>query len=174
MQPMIDAAFPPGAPTIPPGTHAIAGYLGGHTPHPWAVVEWQRFPHLRKLPIWVPGQAIEVPEAANTVSCDIVRAAKHLGVSKGCPIVIDLETAQVSGFDANVIDDLHFVGYKVWTYGSRSTVFANPAGDGYWVADYTHSPHMVSGPNVVATQWTDGPQFDRSLVRWLAYETLWH
>jgi hypothetical protein len=88
-----------------------------------------------------------------------------------------METHADKPFDLEVADVLHFFGYKLYIYGSRSTIANNPPCDGEWVADYTGVPHMVPGPNVKATQWTApiaGHPYDQSLVRWLAYETFWH
>src|SRR5258708_14891264 len=48
---MFDASEPP-APA-PAGYRAVAGYIGGDTPHVWTDAEWRRFARLHKLPTWV-------------------------------------------------------------------------------------------------------------------------
>lgn len=175
MQNMFDAAFPPAQ--APPGFHAVAGYIGGVTPHVWTGAEWSRFSHLHRLPIFVPGQAIGGHDSAPVDAGLIMERIYDLKIPRGAPIVLDMETHADKPFDIEVADHLHFFGYKVWIYGSRTTIINNPPCDGEWVADYTHVPHMVPGANVKATQWTDamaGKPFDQSLVRWLAFETFWH
>lgn len=174
MQNMFDASTPPTS--APPGFHAVGGYIGGHTPHIWTPAEWGRFTHLRKLPIYVPGQAIGGHDNALIDVGEILDQCFRLNISKGCPIVLDMETAADKPFDLEVADALHFFGYKCWIYGSLSTIANNPPCDGEWVAHYTHVPHMEPGVNVKATQWTDaqpGKPYDQSLVRWLAFETFW-
>jgi hypothetical protein len=66
---------------------------------------------------------------------------------------------------------LQAAGYKVWVYGSASTVFGNPQLNGYWVADYTGQPFMSTRLGVRATQYAANlpPGFDASLVKeWTA------
>jgi hypothetical protein len=174
MQNMFDASTPPLV--APGGFHAVAGYIGGRTPHVWTLNEWQRFHSLRKLPIYVPSQAIGGHDVAAIDVGEILHQCYHLQIPRGTPIVLDMETAADKPFDLAVADMLHFFGYRTWIYGSRSTIGNNPPCDGEWVAEYTHVPHMVPGGNVKATQWTDavpGKPYDQSLVRWLAFETLW-
>jgi hypothetical protein len=48
---MFDARVPPAS--APAGYRAVAGYIGGDTPHVWTDDEWKRFGSLPKLPIWV-------------------------------------------------------------------------------------------------------------------------
>ncbi len=48
---MFDASVPPAS--APAGYRAVAGYIGGDTPHVWTKAEWRRFDQLPKLPIWV-------------------------------------------------------------------------------------------------------------------------
>jgi hypothetical protein len=43
---MFDASTPPAS--APPGYRAVAGYIGGDTPHVWTGAEWRRFGKLRK------------------------------------------------------------------------------------------------------------------------------
>src|SRR6202030_1784840 len=47
---MFDAAYPPQRPY--PGCQAVAGYIGGNTPHVWTRDEWRRFGGLVQFPIW--------------------------------------------------------------------------------------------------------------------------
>src|SRR5258706_15218366 len=47
---MFDASVPPAS--APAGYRAVAGYIGGDTPHVWTKAEWRRFDQLPQLPIW--------------------------------------------------------------------------------------------------------------------------
>ena len=63
---MFDASTPPSS--APPGYHAVAGYIGGDTPHVWTDAEWKRFGRLRKLPIWVRSDPAAVNAEADPFS----------------------------------------------------------------------------------------------------------
>jgi len=163
---MADAAF---ASAIPPGFQVAAGYYGGPNAwHVWPAADWGRFPGWR-LPIWVGGYAGEAEGA------EAVAALGRLGVPKGCVTVLDLEVR----VDRTYVDAfggvLQAAGYKVWPYGSASTLFGNPELNGYWVADYTGQPFMHPAVGVRATQYAaglpgaGGGSYDASLVKpWVA------
>jgi hypothetical protein len=55
---MFDARVRPAS--APAGYRAVAGYIGGDTPHVWTDAEWKRFGSLPKLPIWVRSDPAEV------------------------------------------------------------------------------------------------------------------
>jgi len=86
-------------------------------------------------------------------------------VPPGKRIALDLEMLVAPAY----VHDFHAVMahylYRVWVYGSASVVFGNPACEGYWVADYAgKGPFMYAHSMVVATQWTDGAEYDQSEV----------
>jgi hypothetical protein len=168
---MADASNPPAA--LPTGFSAVAGYIGGGTPHVWTPAEWRRFGGLAKLPIWVqsnPGQRADGLIEAGRV----LQRLYALQVPRGSTVALDLETAAAPAYVIAFHSVLSFFGYRVWVYGSRSTVFANPECDGYWVADYTGEPHWPAGPAVRACQYQSGPAVDRSVVRWWQWRNrLW-
>jgi hypothetical protein len=73
---------------------------------------------------------------------------------------------------------LHNAGYKVWVYGSASTVFGNHALDGFWVASYAgRGPFMYDAGSTVevrATQYQPGDKWDSSTVKaWTYGSTEW-
>ena len=168
---MWDASTPPA--TLPPGFDAAAGYLGGDTPHVWTAAEWRRVGKLAKLPIWVrsdPGGA----EQGSAEAGNVLHRLYLLGARPGCTVALDLETAVAAPYVKAFHSVLSFFGYHVWVYGSRTTVFGNPPCDGYWVADYTGTPHFPAGNAVRACQWQSGPDVDRSVVRWWQWRNrLW-
>ena len=169
---MADAAY---AATIPPGYAAAAGYYGGPDAyHVWPAGDWGRFPGFR-LPIWVGGTA--GGEEGSVAVVDL----HALGVPDGSLTVIDMEirnsntdVAYVQEFGAQ----LQHAGYKVWVYGSASTVFRLPPLNGYWVASYGISmaeiERLMGLGHVRAVQYANHPGFDASLVKaWTAGE-MWH
>ena len=161
---MADAAY---ASAIPPGFQVAAGYYGGpNAYHVWPDADWARFPGMR-LPIWVGGS----DGAGEGVQA--VLALQRLRVPEGAITVLDMETRIDKTYAEAFGDEL--ANYKVWVYGSASTVFSNPELNGYWVADYVGQPFMHPAVGVRATQYAaglpgaGGGSYDASLVKpWVA------
>jgi hypothetical protein len=88
---------------------------------------------------------------------------------------MDLETAADAGYVHKFHSVMRWAGFYAWVYGSVSTVFKNPAADGYWVADWAGiGPFMYRHQMVKATQYTNGTQYGSSLVkRWQYDWRLW-
>src|SRR5215831_18161006 len=112
----------------------VAGYYGGPNAfHRWPVADWDRFPGYR-LPIWVGGQN-GLGEGSQAVA-----SLEALRVPHGSVTVLDMEGRKdityVNSFGHTVREG----GYKVWVYGSASTIGLNPPLNGYWVADYGINP----------------------------------
>lgn len=174
---MRDAAY---AANIPASwTGAVGGYLNakGDPYHPWTPADWARFPHNRKLPIFVQSH----PEAADAVSdgFKVLRSLYELSVPRGCRTALDLETAVDPGYVRAYGRVLNYFGYRVWPYGSVSTLFGNPPLQGYWMADYRadRSPFMYDHIDGRATQYTDNPpadKYDSSTIHPWAYADLAH
>jgi Rv2525c-like, glycoside hydrolase-like domain len=165
---MRDAAF--AANISQSWTGAVGGYYGGPNAfHVWSRADWQRFAANRKLPIWVAGQ-----DGAGEAS-QAVRRLHRLGVPQGVFTAVDMETRVDKTYLAAFGEVLQRAGYKVWVYGSASTVFGNPSLNGYWVADYAGiGPFMYDHLHVRATQYTPGQEFDSSTVKhWSYYSGPW-
>ena len=164
---MRDAAY---AVNIGPYARAVAGYYGGPDAfHVWAPNDWKRFARNRKLPIWVAGLdgAGEGAEA--------VRALRALGVPRGSYTVVDMEARVDRTYLDHFWSVLQAGGYKVWVYGSASTVFNNPSLNGYWVAEYAgRGPFMYNHSSVRATQYAPGEFFDSSSIKdWTYFSGTW-
>jgi len=167
---MRDAAFTSG---LAGWGGAVAGYVGGpNAYHTWSPADWAYFVASKqpKLPIWVGGFNGE----SEGWAC--LSALRHLGVPLGKAVALDLETrrdiAYVTAFAA--VLQWGGAGYRVWPYGSASTVFGNPQLTGYWVADYAGvGPFMYDHTGVRATQYASGPQYDSSLVKDWELANLW-
>lgn len=167
---MADAAF---AANIPPGFDIAGGYIPGRDDfHPWARADWDRFPGYR-LPITVPANPGDGPADGAAV----VAYLRSLGVPEGCIVVVDMEertdVEYVLNFGAAVQPF-----YRVWVYGSASTVFGNPGLNGYWVADYstdmTEIDALLQHEHVRAVQYANGPGYDSSLVKPWTEGEMWH
>lgn len=159
-----DAAYASNIPQDWP--HAVAGYYGGPGEyHQWTASDWKRFAKHKKLPIWV---AAEGDKNGTEDGRAAVAALKALGVPKHVWTALDMETMVDRTYVEAFGKELHDAGYKVWVYGSASTVFGNPALDGYWVADYAgKGPFMYAPPakqEVRSTQYASGPDYDSSTV----------
>lgn len=169
-----DAAY---ATTIPDGwDHAVAGYYGGPLAlHVWPKADWERFRRNKKLPVWVAGYS------GATEGGEALAALRALGVPEGVWTAVDMESRKDKSYltkfgqtleeavatHAEWLTSFHdSVGahYRVWPYGSASTIFGNPALDGFWVADYKGiGPYMYKAPDgaeVRATQYQGGPGYD--------------
>lgn len=150
---MRDSEFASAIPTSWKGI--VAGYFGGsNAAHTWAKdTEWGRFPRNKKLPIWVPGPGSDGLKDAGTA----IESLYWLGATKGCYVALDMETRIDRSYVEKFVGVMQYAGFKTFVYGSASTVFQNPKGHGYWVADYAgKGPFMYPGARL--TQYAD-PQF---------------
>ncbi len=160
MRRMWDAAFPPAS---PPKWEAVAGYIGGNTPHVWTDQEWARQQARWRLPIFT--RSHDGDPSADAAHAVRWMTAHH--VPKGVCVALDFETrvdaTYLHAFDAAIIR----AGWKAMVYGSKQAVLRNPKpSGGYWAAEWTNVPHLV--PGTAATQYgsdvTLGTQYDASLV----------
>jgi hypothetical protein len=86
---MYDAAFPP---VRPPRWYAVAGYIGGDTPHVWTADEWHAQPAGRRLPIWTADNRLNSPASAAADAPLILAKLEELGVPPGVAVGLDGET----------------------------------------------------------------------------------
>lgn len=159
-----DAAF---AANIPPNMQVAFGYYGGPRAYRvWTANDWKRFPG-KKVPIWVGGYG------GDTEGHDAVKALRTLRVPDGCITALDMETridrTYVDAFDAV----LHAAGYKVWVYGSSSTVFNNPQCNGYWIAHYDGIRSLPPGQAIRAKQYAEMGDWDANVVRDWTLANMW-
>jgi hypothetical protein len=160
MRKMYDAAFPPAS---PPDVDAVAGYIGGDTPHVWTDAEWARQKARYRLPIFVRAHDGDPVADANAA----VAWLRAHNVPKGSTLALDFETrvdaAYLRAFDRVITA----ADYRTMVYGSLSTVLKNPKpSGGYWAAQWTDVPHLY--PGSAATQYASdvmlGKPWDLSLV----------
>src|SRR5690348_503717 len=168
---MRDSEFASSIPTSWRGI--VAGYFGGPgAAHVWAKdSEWGRFPKNKKLPIRVASLGSNKDGLAEAGQA--VESLYWLGATKGCYVALDMETQVDKTYVEKFTGVMAYAGFPCFVYGSASTVFQNPQGAGYWVADYKGiGPFMYSEPGklVRATQYADpaggsGGNWDSSTVK---------
>jgi hypothetical protein len=157
---MWDAAFPPAS---PPAWEAVAGYIGGNTPHVWTDAEWARQKARWRLPIFTRSRGGDPAADARHATDWLTRHR----VPKGAVVALDYETRVDAGYLRAFDAAVQRAGWRVMLYGSLSTVLRNPKpSGGYWVAQWTNVPHLY--PGSAATQYggdvTLGKPWDASLV----------
>jgi hypothetical protein len=165
---MRDAAF--SGNIAEPWGRAVAGYYGGPEAYNvWAEGEWKRFSRNRKLPIWVAGLD------GTGEGHQAVGALRALRVPAKSYTAVDMETRIDRSYLDNFGAVLQAAGYRVWVYGSASTVFNNPGLNGYWVADYAGiGPFMYNHAGVRATQYASGADYDSSTIKdWTYHAGTW-
>jgi hypothetical protein len=175
---MRDAAYAANIPT--PWGGAVAGYLNsrpeGDPAHPWTASDWIKFQANRKLPIFV--QSHPVTDMAEADAFATLKALYDIGAPAGIRTALDLETAIDAEYVRRYGKVMRWSGFRVWVYGSASTVFGNPPLDGYWVADYLDGqPFLYDHPDVRATQYTNNPpasKYDSSAIRNWVYADVAH
>jgi hypothetical protein len=152
-----DAAFPQ---NLAGYTGVVLGYFGGPRAfNVWSTPQWALFKNNDKIPIWVGG-------LGGTAEADTaVKTLKQLGVPVGSVILLDMEARIDKTYVTHFGRVMHAASYKVWVYGSTSSLFDNPELNGYAVADPTGAKHMYPHPGVRMTQWAFGPRFDNDVIR---------
>lgn len=165
------------------GVDAVAFYLGGWTPHVWTATQIKDQSAYWALPIWVynpntPGSAQGTADGKAALG-----ALKSLGIPTDTRIVVDMEgstdISYLQSFRSVIAQSGH--GYHMTIYGEASTVFTNwtnisGPGGGWWVADWTGTPHIYGHDGVWATQWIDAlnpPSWDQDVIVDFSY-LWWH
>lgn len=175
---MFDAEHCPNP--IPPGYSSCLVYAGGSSAaHAWLDREIARAAAagLALLPVWVPTPGLDQPAAAAAGFVSWLTAHK---VPHGAPILWDIERGNVTdpAWYKAAADITAKAGYLNLCYGSLNVVFDHAARSGYFVADPTGTPHLVSHDHVKATQWrfnvpTPGGPIDQSLIARYLEAQLW-
>jgi hypothetical protein len=171
---MFDAAYPPASAF--PGCQAVAGYIGGNTPHVWQLSEWDSFADLVQFPIWT--GYLEADPGLHAEQC---AAAMHaLGWKPGAPnrrgVILDEETQVDGPWVDTFAAGIWAAGYQTFVYGSLATVMQNPPKEGYLVADWNGIPAIPPYVNVLGCQYEanvawQGTTVDLSVI---SYQMLVH
>lgn len=141
------------------GVDVLGFYIGGDTPNVPTLAQVKAVSPRYRLPIFTRSD----PQNAN-VNSDVNAALtqlQKLGAPTGITVGLDLETAVNPTYVSAFSNLMSLHGYDVLAYGSKSTLFRNPETyAGYWVADYTNTPHLY--PGTVATQYADAAMAHRA------------
>jgi len=144
----------------PPATDAVLIYIaGGNAAHGWTDAEISEQTARYRVPCFV--RSVAPFDAQADAELVLGWLSAH-GAPKGIAIMWDLEGAQQPAYITAVGDVMHENGYLVLPYGERSTLFVNPALDGFWDADPSGSAHISAG--CVATQWLWADGYDLSWI----------
>lgn len=157
---------------IRPQLYAVAGYIGGDTPHVWTQAEWRMSGNALRLPIFTASNREDNNAAAITDGATIRQLLAELGVPHGKTVAVDIETRVYSDY----LDELNeqLLDYKLMPYGSISALVQNPpCSGGRWGADWTDD--ILTGVRAVesglynALQWADDimlhKPYDLSVIR---------
>lgn len=166
---MFDASRPPATPY--PGARAVAGYVGGLTPHIWTRAEWLRFAHLRQLPIWTADFRQDPKFSANTAA----DAAEALGWEAHRPgtwraVVVDGEAVIDMPWVEAFGDELQVRGFLCWPYLSLSAAAGDPPTFSLWAADWDGFAGLEGGPDVIGHQYRANVQWGGTVVDLSVFE----
>lgn len=171
LTPVADGAYPQADYSfLPPGCRIWAGYVGGHTAHPWTNTEINaaRAAGLTWWAIWtaVQGRAITRGDASADAAGMLAGLAR-IGYPRTDPVIYDVEYSTWSADPQTTEDAAQFwcatmraSGYvnALW-YGPRDSVAS-------WRADWTGTPPTSLPPGVVGVQYDHalaGDRYDISL-----------
>ena len=130
---MYDASEPP---TDPPHWYAVAGYIGGDTPHIWTEAEWNAQSAKFRLPVYTASNRADSVDAAGVDAWNIIHALNSLGVPHGKSVAVDIETAVYTTYLEAL--DLFLGEWNLLTYGSLSTLLkCSITSGGRWTGDWT-------------------------------------
>ena len=148
------------------------GYLdGGDASHGWTRSEWLQFPGLWKIPVFVRSNPGQASAEADAYTC--LQLMHDLDIPKDTAVVLDLEQAIDPKYVTEFADIVCGDGYKVWPYGSESTIYDNPHCNGWGVAHWTGLVHEEHHDWVVFTQYEDaGPEDLDQIHRWQVHHHL--
>lgn len=164
---MFDASSPPAQPY--PGCQAVAGYIGGSTPHVWTPAEWQRFRDLRQFPIYVGSGRTNGPDDGQ----DAVREVQARGWAphekNTRAIILDMEAETDPEYVNGFADVVFKAGYCTVVYVSESVMGNTPVREGFWVALWDGIADIPSGAHILAHQYRpdvpwNNTQVDLSMV----------
>lgn len=169
---MFDAAFPPLRPF--PGCGAVAGYIGGNTPHVWTANEWNNASDdgaLPMLPIWVGfGEADPVDHGQQAAAAAIRLGWEPHHSPKWRAIVADVEAVSETAWLKAFGQALRTAGFLCWPYMSATALPSDPPGFTVWLALWNGlatvpAIHDVGGHQYAANIPFESTDVDLSVFR---------
>ena len=165
---MADASVPPAS---RPQLYAIAGYIGGDTPHVWTEQEWDGQPAAFRLPIFTAANREDIACAAGEDAWEIRKALAGLNVAARFTVAVDIET-RVYDIYLRALDAF-LAPRPLMVYGSLSTLLRCPVtSGGRWAAEWTGliltAEDDIGQHGIRAFQWADsnmiGRDYDLSVI----------
>jgi hypothetical protein len=178
---MFDASTPPGQPY--PGCAAVAGYIGGNTPHVWSAAEWNAASHngrLPMLPIWVGfGEADPKTHATQAAQAAVRRGWAPHHEPEWRAIVADVEAVSERAWLLAFGEQLQSLGFLCWPYMSAVALPSDPPGFEVWLAKWDGQNDVPAIHDVIAHQYAhdlpyDGTSVDLSAVESSALASFGH
>lgn len=179
-----DAATPAGLSPFPKGYSVAQFYIGERTPirtptpHIWSKADVNGLPKgIGKYPMFVGTPAIGAKGDAVTEAIECLEALFQIGCPTGKAVGLDMETAVAPSYMLKFAQVCNHYGVLVWGYMSLSVMSKNPRLNGYDIADFTGTNHLVPGSH--ATQWANATQLHtsydaRRIRRWQNRFHIWH
>ena len=163
---MFDAAVPPRSPY--PGCGAVAGYIGGNTPHVWTAAEWNRASdggRLAQLPIWVGfGEGDPVGHAKEAAAAAVSLGWADHHKPKWRAIVADVENMRMTAWLEAFGTQLRLEGFLCWPYMSANVLSSDPPGYDVWLAQWNNVASVPPIHNVIAHQYAHDLPFEGTSV----------
>jgi len=163
---MFDASVPPNSPY--PGCRAVAGYIGGNTPHVWSAAEWNRASdngRLAQLPIWVAfGETDPVGHAKQAAAAAVSLGWAPHHSPDWRAIVADVEAVQETAWLEAFGTQLRAEGFLCWPYMSASALSSDPPGYTVWLARWDGVADVPPIHDVIAHQYTHDRPFRSTTV----------
>lgn len=165
---MADASVPPAS---RPHLYAIAGYIGGDTPHVWTPQEWDGQPAQFRLPVFTAANREDIACAAGEDAWEIRAALAALSVPVRFTVAVDIET-RVYGTYLLALS-AYLAPRPLMAYGSLSTLLRCPlTSGGRWAADWSEgiieAETDIGQHGIHAFQWANaarlGRDYDLSVI----------
>jgi hypothetical protein len=178
---MYDASAPPSKPY--PGCDAVAGYIGGNTPHVWTRDEWNRASNngrLPMLPIWVGfGEADPVGHARQAAAAAVARGWVPHHSPRWRAIVADVEAVSETAWLEEFGHQLQLEGFLCWPYMSATALPSDPPGYQVWLAQWSNAGTVPAIHDVIGHQYAhdlpwDGTSVDLSAFLGEALDSFGH
>lgn len=152
---MFDASSPPGKPY--PGCAAVAGYIGGNTPHVWSAAEWNAASdggRLAQLPIWVGfNEGDPVGHGQQAAAAAIRLGWRPHNEPAWRAIVADVEAVSERAWLEAFGTALRQAGFLCWPYMSAVALPSDPPGYTVWLAQWNGIDNVPAIHDVIGHQY---------------------
>ncbi|HET6909071.1 MAG TPA: hypothetical protein VFH54_07020 [Mycobacteriales bacterium] len=165
-----DAAYPFDYSKLPAGVGAVAGYVGGDTPHVWTPAEIAAVKATGRQwwGIWTApstGEVLTSRQGSND-GADMASALNRIGYPKTLPVFYDIEQGTWNASPAGARAAISAWKTALHAAGWASAYAYVPLAAGFdWIADWTGRAPETLPTGVIGQQWAgnqDGDTYDLS------------